>query len=159
MRKIMRAMTVAAALAVMVTPGSVGASSVERATGSGHIADGPRRTFAFTAVRRPDGTVSGQAQLFARGFPARVHMRVTCLRIEGDIAYVSGFNTNADPIVFQDIWAIFAVQDTGEGAGSPPDRVTGFHIAQVQGPTACLTESPSDFMEIDQGNVQVGTVT
>src|ERR671919_1764118 len=101
------------------------------ASGAGHTGEGEdRRTFAVTAIQRPDGTASGQAQLFARGFPARVHMRVTCLRIEGDIAYVSGFNTNADPIVFQDIWAIFAVQDTGEGAGSPPDRVTGFHIAQ-----------------------------
>ncbi|MGH2674181.1 MAG: hypothetical protein ACRDKA_08045 [Actinomycetota bacterium] len=156
MRRIARTVIVPVALAVVIAPGTVAASSPERATGSGHIAEGPRRTFAFAAVQRSDGTVSGQAQLDARGFPARVHMRVTCLRIEGDIAYVSGVNTNADPDFFEGVWAIFAVQDNGEGGGSPPDRVTEFHPAQVQGPTACLTESPSDFMEIGQGNVQVG---
>jgi hypothetical protein len=156
MRTIMRAVVVAVALAVVIAPGSVGASSPMHATGSGHISEGPRRTFAFAAVQRADGTVSGQAQLDARAFPARVHMRVTCLRIEGNIAYVSGVNTNADPAFFEGVWAIFAVQDNGEGAGSPPDRVTQFHPAQVQGPAACLTESPSDFMDVGQGNVQVG---
>jgi hypothetical protein len=154
MRKIVTAVTTAVVLAAMA-PGSVGASSAARATGSGHIADGPRRTFALTAIQQADGTASGQAQLYARAFPAKVHMQVTCLRVEGTIAYVSGLNTKAVPDVFQGIWAIFAVQDNGEGAGAPPDRITQLHPAAVQGPNACLAESPSDWMDVQAGNIQV----
>ena len=155
MRKIVTAVTTAVVLAA-VAPGSVGASAPARASGSGHIADGPRRTFALTAVQRSDGTATGQAQLYARAFPAKVHMKVTCLRVEGVIAYVSGFNTKADPEVFEGIWAVFAVQDNGEGSGAPADRITQLHPAAVQGPNACLTESPSDWMDVQDGNIQVG---
>jgi hypothetical protein len=155
MRKIVTAVTTAVVLAT-VAAGSVGASAPARASGSGHIADGPRRTFALSAVQRADGTVAGEAQLYARAFPAKVHMQVTCLRVEGAIAYVSGFNTNADPDVFEGIWAIFAVQDNGEGTGAPADRITQLHPAADQGPDACLTESPSDWMDVQDGNIQVG---
>ena len=155
MRKIMMIVTAAVVLAV-VTAGSGTASSTARASGSGHIADGPRRTFSFTAVERTNGTVGGQAQLYARSFPAKVHMKVTCLRVVGSIAYVSGFNTNADPDVFEGIWAIFAAQDNGEGAAAPPDRITQFHPAAIQGPDACLSESPADWMDVLNGNIQVG---
>jgi hypothetical protein len=155
MRRIVTAVTTAVVLAAMA-PGSVGASSPARASGSGHIADGARRTFALTAVQRADGTASGQAQLYARAFPAKVHMQVTCLRVQGTIAYVSGFNTKADPEVFEGIWAVFAVQDNGEGSGAPADRITQLHPAAVQGPNACLTESPSYWMDVQDGNIQVG---
>lgn len=155
MRKTVMVMLAAVGLAAM-TAGSGGASSPARASGSGHIADGPRRTFSFTAVERADGTVGGQAQLYARGFPAKVHMQVTCLRVDGSVAYVSGINTKADPDVFEGIWAIFGVQDNGEGAGSAPDRITEFQPAAVQGPNACLAESPDDWMDVQHGNIQVG---
>jgi hypothetical protein len=155
MRKIVMVVMAAVALAG-TTAGNGGASSPPRASGSGHIADGPRRTFTLTAVQRSDGTATGQAQLYARGFPAKVHMQVTCLRVEGAIAYVSGFNTKADPEVFEGIWATFAVQDNGEGTGAPPDRITQLHPAADQGPDACMSESPSDWMDVQDGNIQVG---
>lgn len=142
--------------AIAMLAASAGIAGVTgQATGAGHAGEGEnRRTFALAAVRRSDGTASGQMQLYARGFPARVHMRVTCLRIEGNVAYVSGVNTIADPAFFKGVWAVFAVEDNGEGTGAP-DRVTQLHPAADQGPDACLTESPSDWMEVEDGNIQV----
>ena len=142
------------ALAVVTATTALG-GVVGGASGAGHTGEGEdRRTFAVTAIQRPDGTASGQAQLYARGFPARVHMRVTCLRIDNNIAYVSGVNTIADPAFFEGVWAVFAVEDNGEGAGAT-DRVTQLHPAEDQGPNACLTESPSDWMDVEDGNIEV----
>jgi hypothetical protein len=145
---------VIAALLSLAAPAVAAATAPASATGAGHSGAGDqRRTFSFSAVARPDGSAKGNAQLFARGFPAKVHMRVTCLRVEGNIAYVSGLNTKAAPDVFEDIYAIFAAEDNGEGGAV--DRVTQFHPAATQSEDACLTESPSDFFPIEQGNVQV----
>jgi hypothetical protein len=153
MRRIAMLITGTVLLVLPATTGFAGVTG--QATGAGHIGEGEnRRTFAFTAVQRPDGTASGQAQLYARGFPARVHMEVTCVRIEGSVAYVSGVNTIADPAFFEGVWAVFAVEDNGEGAGAI-DRVTQLHPAENQGPEACLTESPSDWMDVDDGNVRI----
>jgi hypothetical protein len=143
-----------AAVLLVALPAGAWADGPPSATGAGHTGSGDqRRTFSFSAVARPDGSGTGNAQLYARAFPAKVHMRVTCLRVEGNIAYISGLNTNADPDVFEGIYAIFAVEDNGEGRAV--DRVTQFHPAATQNDAACLTESPSDFFPIEQGNVQV----
>jgi hypothetical protein len=139
---------------IVAAPAAASADGPASATGAGHAGSGEqRRTFSFSAVMLRDGSARGNAQLYARGFPAKVHMRVTCLRVQGNVAYISGFNTSADPAVFEGIYAIFAVEDNGEG--SPVDRVTQVHPAATQGPDACLTESPTDFFPIEQGNVQV----
>jgi hypothetical protein len=143
-------------LATMIVsaPAIGSADGPASATGAGHTGSGDeRRTFSFNAVEQPDGSATGSAQLFARGFPAMVHMQVTCLRVDGNVAYVSGLNTKAEPDVFEGIYAVFAVEDDGEGTAA--DRVSQFHPAAAQNEDACLTESPSDFFPIEQGNVQV----
>jgi hypothetical protein len=141
-------------LAILAAPTLASAGPSPSTTGAGHTGSGEtRRTFSFSAVARTDGTASGNAQLYARGFPAKVHMRVTCLRVAGNVAYVSGINTKADPDFFEGVWAIFAVEDNGEGDGT--DRITQFQPAATQGPDACLTESPGGFFPIEQGNIQV----
>lgn len=142
------------AVLMVAMPVAASADGPASATGAGHSGSGEqRRTFSFSAVMLSDGSAAGSAQLFARSFPAKVHMQVTCLRVEGNVAYVSGLNTTADPDVFEGIYAIFAVEDNGEG--DAVDRVTQFHPAATQNEDACLTESPSDFFPIEQGNVQV----
>jgi hypothetical protein len=142
------------AAAIVAAPAAAAANGPASATGAGHTDAGDqRRTFSFSAVARPDGSATGHARLYARAFPAKVQMRVTCLRVEGNVAYVSGLNAKADPAVFEGIYAIFAVEDNGEGRAV--DRVTQFHPAASQTENACLTESPSDFFPIEQGNVQV----
>jgi len=139
---------------IVAVPAAVSAEGPPSATGAGHSGAGDeRRTFSFSAVTLPDGSATGSAQLFARGFPAKVHMEVTCIRVQGNVAYISGLNTSADPAVFEGIYAIFAVEDNGEGG--VVDRITQFHPAATQNAEACLTESPGDFFPIEKGNVQV----
>jgi hypothetical protein len=120
------------ALAAIALAPSAGAENVtQSATGSGQfeftsdVGVTALRTFAFAAIRTSDGRVTGQAQIYNRAVPGRLHIQVDCLNVIGNIAVLSGTYTySTDPAAAPGDKAIFAVQDNGEGAGTSPDRVT-----------------------------------
>jgi hypothetical protein len=97
---------------------------------SGHgnrISLGELRTFSFTAVQQKDGTVIGEAEVFNRGFPVRVHQKIDCLKfVEGNKAIMSGpITQSSDPgVAALGNIAVFGVEDNGEGVNAPTDRIT-----------------------------------
>lgn len=74
---------------------------------------------------------------------------------DGNIAHMSGVITQtSDPTVFlPDEQVHLAVEDNGQGADEPPDRVTGIPENE---PLTCNDALPSSaFNNIVRGNVQV----
>jgi hypothetical protein len=152
------ALSAVAGVLVLVSP-ATGAPNpvVESATGSGHrISGGEFRSFSFSATLRADGTATGQAQVYPRSLDAFAHIAIDCLAVDGNIAHMSGTVTHtSDPTVFLPNEQVhFAVQDNGEGADDPPDRITGIPENE---PLTCNDALPSAaFNDIVRGNVQVG---
>jgi hypothetical protein len=131
--------------------------AVGSATGSGHrISGGEFRSFSFSAVTFLDGTARGQAQVYPRGLDAFAHIAIDCLQISGNVAHMSGVITHtSDPTVFiAGEYVHFAVEDNGEGANAPSDRITGIPENE---PVRCDSgQLPSAaFNNIVRGNVQV----
>ncbi len=106
---------------------------VSRASGHGNLrVDGDGnptealRTFSFVAVRHPDGTVVGQAELQNRSDGLRVHVAIDCMAIDGNQASLVGYVTQSNNPEFAAVGdgAIFGVEDNGEGRGDEPDRIS-----------------------------------
>jgi hypothetical protein len=122
----------ASSLAALALPSSAAADSVtQSATGSGQFeftsdtGVTALRTFAFAAIKRSDGSVTGQAQIYNRAAGDRLHIGIDCLNVIDNIAVMSGtYMYSTDPAASPGDPAILAVQDHGEGADAPPDRVT-----------------------------------
>jgi len=133
---------------------------VSSATGSGHrISSGEFHSFSFSARRYADGTANGEAQVYPRGLDAFAHIEIDCLELRPEnIAHMSGVITkSSDPAVFIPGEHVhFAVQDNGEGAGAPPDKVTGIPEDE---PVTCTGQLPgppkTSFSNVLRGNVQV----
>ena len=130
---------------------------VSSATGSGHrISSGEFRSFSFSARRYADGSSQGQAEVHARSLDAFAHIAIDCLRVlPGGVAHMSGtVKKTSDPTVFiPNEYVHFAVDDNGEGAKAPPDRITGIPANE---PVRCDGALPSAaFNDIVRGNVQV----
>ena len=129
-----------AALAPEAGPPALQAGAVTASvTGSGHhtrIVAGVEglTTFSFSAIRRADGTTSGEYQYDFRAAGFSVHGPVTCLSIRGNEAWIGGTVgdiNSPDPedqsLVGVDMW--WRLQDNGEGAGDAPDLTTGVGFA------------------------------
>jgi hypothetical protein len=154
----------ALALAAVMAPGAPAAGDpvVASATGSGHMVrpDGTFRSFSFSARKYADGTVNGELQLNSRGFDVFVHIKINCLRLDGNTAYMSGLIThssNSEEGVAGELnrWA---VQDNGEGRDANPDMVSS--IPENEGnldPRTCEDDNsdrPTSRI-VQRGNVQV----
>ncbi len=122
---------------MLLALGAFGALLVSAAAGggnpaaSGHanlsVGDGQTRTFSFTAVQHPDGTVTGQAQVKNPSFPIRVHFAIDCLEFHGGNRVVASgpVTHSSDPgTIAVGRISVFAVEDNGEGANAAPDRIT-----------------------------------
>ena len=145
---------------VLTLGGASGAGVGDMAGGAGHFNEpGGWRTFAFTAREMPDGTDRGKAHVrgpFGDG-DIVLHLRIDCLEVSGTTAVATGTvdvqklppGAPFDP---DGIYAIFAVQDNGEGAGTAPDRVTT--LSPATGP---CTGSLTPYHDIEAGNIQVRT--
>jgi hypothetical protein len=156
----------AIATALVVPPSAAADRAGQAATGSGQFevttATGATglRTFAFEASQSSDGTATGQAQIDNRASGQRLHIRIDCLNVIGNITVMSGTLTQAvgAGIAVGDA-AIFAAQDNGEGAGAPADRVTrAFENTGL----ACTDITPAnvglytfELNDIQGGNVQI----
>jgi hypothetical protein len=91
------------------------------------ISGGELRTFSFSAVQHPDGTVSGQVQVKNRALNVEVHVDVDCLKFEaGNRAIAGGTITrSSDPaFIAPGRISVFGVEDNGEGAAASADRIT-----------------------------------
>jgi hypothetical protein len=99
--------------------------ALESARGGGHITflDG-RRTFAFTAKNKSDGTTQGQFQLNNRAqFGVKEHGVITCLEVDGNEAWVGGFVTHSDGRT-EGLSRVWRVMDNGEGSSDQTDMIT-----------------------------------
>ena len=114
---------------------SLAAGGVVRVTGTGtHVRVGTEgeelTTFAFSAIRTPDGRATGQWEYRFRVAGFRVHGRVTCLSVAGNQAWVGGVvekvvtdNPVFESLLGQEMW--WRSIDNGEGGGAPADITTG----------------------------------
>lgn len=113
----------------VLVPSAAVAQGNRSASGHGNltVGDGHTRTFSFTAVEKPDGTVVGQGTVNNPSFPIRAHFRIDCLKFQGPTRVVaSGPVTHSSAPGTVDVGRIFvfAVEDNGEGAKAAADRIT-----------------------------------
>lgn len=125
-------------------PAAIGAQAVEAvglagvsqsATGSGHylVAD-EIRSFAFSAAKHADGTTSGEYEIKVHATGVRIHVRVTCMAVSGNTAWVAGIiDQSSGPPVQEGTVSYFYATDNGEGADAAPDIVSVARINDVPG--------------------------
>ena len=117
-----------AGLVFALSPAASASSVIHRVSvGSADIAPPPGTdaNFSLSAVEFDDGTVRGQWQdtFFGRGTPAvAVHVKVDCLVVVGNEAWVSGVVTR--PGFLAGLPAITRIRDNGTSANDPPDQVS-----------------------------------
>ena len=145
-----------AAIAAATILSAATAGALPSATGSGQsLSAGQLRSFSFSANRLPDGTARGEAQINARSLDAFAHIAIDCLQITGNVAHMSGTVVHtSDPTVFGlNEYVHFAVQDNGEGAAAPPDKISGI---PPDDPSRCDESAPPGLTKtVVRGNVQV----
>ena len=137
---------------------SMGASGPS-ASGHGHFntvgPEGPElRTFSFHARTHADGTTRGSYELHNRAQNARIHGEIDCLRIVGNIAYMSGVHTHHTTPAFEGLASFFSVMDNGEGNTIVPDLISLLFTFNPPGPSCNVTFVNPTF-PIDGGNIQV----
>lgn len=157
-------LTISVSALVAATAVATGAQTngvVERATGSGHFLQaGELRTFAFSAIKRADGTVTGNIVVIARAAGIVSHLKVTCLNVVGNTATMSGTIRKDTRAEYEGLAFRVTVQDNGEGENDPPDQVSLVRAPAAGFPqppeTQCLAETPVLVLRpIERGNVQV----
>jgi hypothetical protein len=139
----------------------------QSATGSGHVTiGGVLRTFTFDAVRHPDGTVSGEAELFNRRTGFLANAELICMTVIGNRAWMGGIIKHSGGGFCDGTNMYFNVQDNGEGPERQTDLVSLAAVCDVSGPAAvalvtayCDSAGATDpaipLLPIDDGNVQV----
>jgi hypothetical protein len=114
---------------------------------------GEQRTFAFTAKNRTDGT-QGQFQLVNRATGFKQHGRVTCLEVEGNVAWVGGITEQTNNPAFEGIAAIWQLVDDGEGSDSQ-DLISFAFLAAPPWDQTCHGRPSLLLNNVEEGNVQV----
>ncbi len=128
---------------------------IESVTGSGHFTQGGQlRTFSFSAVKRADGTVTGEWQRFARAIGAKAHGDVTCFTIVGDQAWLGGVVERTTTIPGEVAWTVI---DNGEGANSASDQISLQNVGRPPGfaDDFCAAQPPRTLFDIEKGNIQI----
>lgn len=118
---------------------------------------GAKRTFSFHARVMPDGSVEGEYDNHNRQQGFVNHGDINCLRFIGtNSAVMSGVIQRSDnPAAHPGATSVFRVEDNGEGADDPPDRVSQV-VNLPPGSTAdCQTITPVILIPLVGGNVQV----
>lgn len=116
-----------------------------------------RRTFAFTARRYADGTVTGVWERVNQSLDIRANGIVTCMTIIGNQVWV-GTLTKTGPQAGTEGW--FTAIDNGEGAAAAPDRVSLQRVDAPPGASQlyCEDATATPNNDVGAGQVQVGTV-
>jgi hypothetical protein len=139
----------------------------DSANGHGALAnpDGSKRQFSFSAQRKPNGTVSGNAILHNPAFQTgngqnyQLQIDISCMRVYGNIAVFGGTTRRTnDPSLVDAVF--FSVQDNGEPGKN--DKISRAFFWDddpntVGDPQACQATGPNDFPleTIESGNIQV----
>lgn len=139
-------------------------------TGSGHHSrvvgeEEDLTTFSFGAVRRTDGTTTGEWQYDFRAAGFSMHGVVTCFTIAGNEAWVGGVvdRVSSDDPSIQDLLGVdmwWRSRDNGEGAGSPPDSTTGlgfkFPTTTITAASWCQDQPQLLVLRrVESGNIQI----
>ncbi len=145
------------------------------ATGSGHVhipGDGSIRKFTVSAVKRANGTVSGQYDLesgpsdLLRDFgisPALIalHGTITCMTVVGNSAYLGGtvdHFKNADLFFGPEMTGV-AIELIDHSAEGLPDEISSVAVyipSSMSTPEDyCASPAPGPVFPIDQGNIHV----
>lgn len=134
----------------------------DKATGGGQVlfssdGKGAGNTIAFTAQNTGDGDAAkGQVQYVNREAgtgqaQTRFHGVVTCLRVEGKVAQLSG--TMRNDSTGDDTGFIILVEDNGQGAAADDDLI-GFQ--RIPDPSCDEDDGDDDArLELARGNAQV----
>jgi hypothetical protein len=155
----------AAALGLCGTTAAYAAQTAS-ASGAGALDNGQRH-FSFSAKQRPDGTVTGQAQLTNKSFtgendtsPYKLHLDISCMNRIGNTVFFGGTTKSTNDPNLVDA-AYFAVQDNGE-PGKGVDKISRVFFfdddpTTTGDPQACQFIVPGDFPleTIETGNIQV----
>lgn len=122
------------------------------ASGHGTVVDGDTvRFISFNAVQHDDLTVTGQAELQNFNQEIRIHLELDCLRLNGNVANMSGIVTESNIPDLIGLRGVFRVEDNGEGGEASPDRLSRLFLG---GPD-CSTTVPLGLAPIIRGNIQV----
>lgn len=165
----MRTSTVILGLAVLAAceqdPGSppigialetVGNPAPQQVGGQGSlIQSGELRTFAFGAVRRADGSTTGEFELVSRVSGAIIHGTIRCLAVVGTDAWLGGVIDRSN--IGLEGETQFRVRDNGEG-GPVPDRISLVSVGLPPGSAASYcagTPRTPGLNGIVAGNIQI----
>ena len=116
--------------------------------------------FSLTAIKRADGSVSGQyTDRFARG--DGFHAVVDCLVVDGNQAWISGVISRGkftDPDTGEEfdlagLNVFTRVQDNGTSANDPPDQIS-FSFFDTE-PIPCTEMFDVDLLDAPDGQVTV----
>jgi hypothetical protein len=172
----MRKLIISGVLSVLVISGliaTVKTTAQDRQSANGHGAlptirasngKPAKRQFTFSARRNPDGTASGNAVLHNPAFEVngqnyQLQVEITCLRIVGNIAIMSGLTRRTNDPNLVDVVS-FTAQDNGEPGKN--DRISRAFFFDddpntVGDPQVCQNTGPNDYPleQIENGNIQV----
>ena len=179
MKKNLKKLILSGFLSVLVIAGltvsikSTAQGNQESANGHGTLlvpneeGDFVRRQFSFSARRRADGTVTGNAVLHnpafdgADGNKYQAQFEISCMKVVGNIAVFGGTvrRTNDPNLVDA---AFFSVQDNGE-PGRDRDKISSVFFndddptTNPGDPQGCQDIGPEDLPlnTIESGNIQV----
>ncbi len=130
---------------------------VHRVSAGGHdlnIAENTDANFSLVAIEYGDGSMSGQwTDQFGQqdgGF----HAEVNCLRVVGNQAWISGVITSGSVPGFDltGLPVITRVQDVGNSANDPPDRIS---FSFIGNPTPCTATPNLILLPMTDGQVTV----
>lgn len=133
-------------------------------TGSGSITvpAGYRRTFAFTAQRRRDGSVSGQWERVNRvdgnASGVKSHGVVTCLAIIDNVVWLGGYATSGSFTEPGNSDVAWRVADNGQGRNAPPDESSFQFVAAPTGYAAAYCDETPEapaLLPIEAGNITI----
>ncbi len=151
-------------------PARVAAAQPSSVTGGGYRADPVgKATFSFNAIKKQDGSVTGQFEQQDHRGGLAIHATINCLNIiNGNQAVLGGTIThvqkNTDPafafIVEGGAFLLF-VQDNGTGGRPSPDTITPYFTGE--GTPDCSVFSPADIgfflsefgLPVEGGDIQV----
>ena len=121
------------------------------------LPSGAKRTFSFHARVMPDGSVDGEYDNHNRQGGFVNHGEIDCLRFLGpNGAVMSGpSERSTNPAAPEGSISIFRVEDNGEGADDPPDRVSQLLIFPPGSAENCQTFTPATLIPLIGGNIQV----
>lgn len=121
-------------------------------TGGGSTAD---TQFGFTAQSHRDGTVSGNAEFTFPGSSLTLHVRINCLVIIGDNAYMSGTTTEQTDGLAEGTEILFGVRDNDAGA-LVPDLISQVFFSPAP-PFTCQTFHAPPINPVTAGNIEIRT--